>query len=585
MSLKENSIQIKELFKYSVDRNIEGVVKVEDEDLNRVSQELDEYVLTPVLEKFYYEILEKYLACRQTETDKIGIWISGFFGSGKSHFTKILGYILENKRFGEFTASEKFLRRTEDKLIQANLKAVNNFLPTMVVMFQIKAQEDQLNPESISEIILRQFHKKLGYSEVPWIAELEKTLEREGKFTSFKEIIKEDVGKEWADARKDYLFIRGDIARALQRIFPQKYQTTEQAEKGLDDLKAETKLSPDILAGKIIEYLRLKDKSNDGKPQRLFVLLDEVGQFVAGNDQKLLELQSILEELGRQGKSRVWLVATAQEKLDDVVAGMRAKKAEFSKILGRFDTKLDLTSENIDMVIGERVLKKKTDKETILKQTYREFEGSLSSATRFQNPSRPLPVLDEQKFVQSYPFIPYQLKIIQDIFTNIRSKGGGEMHLTGRERSMLAATQGVFIHEPALMKERSIGALVTLDMIYNEIEPELEGDTVRTIKEAKQIDRTQGELIVATLKTLYLLQNLGYINRSLENITSLMYDNVKTEFSELSKRISSALELLVNARLISKTTEGYKFLTAAEIKLEEKIAAITVKPSDVRQRN
>ena len=250
MSLKESSSKIKELFKYSVERNIEGVVKVEDEDLNRVSQELDEYVLTPAIEKFYYEILEKYLACRQTETDKIGIWISGFFGSGKSHFTKILGYILENKRFGEFTASDKFLRRTEDKLIQANLKAVNNFLPTMVVMFQIKAQEDQLNPESISEIVLRQFHKKLGYSEVPWIAELEKTLEREDKIASFKEIIKKDVGKDWIDARKDYLFIRGDIARTLQKIFPQKYQSIEQAEKGLEDLKSETKLSPSIQPAK-----------------------------------------------------------------------------------------------------------------------------------------------------------------------------------------------------------------------------------------------------------------------------------------------------------------------------------------------
>ena len=196
------------------------------------------------------------------------------------------------------------------------------------------------------------------------------------------------------------------------------------------------------------------------------------------------------------------------------------------------------------MVIGERVLKKKTEKEAILKKTYAEVEGSLNSATRFQNPARPLPALDEQSFIQSYPFLPYQLKIIQDIFTNIRSKGGGEMHLTGRERSMLAATQGVFIHEPALMKDKAIGALVTLDMIYNEIEPELEGDTVRTIKEAKQLDAMQSELVFAVLKTLYLLQNLAYIPRSLENITILMYDNVQTEFTDLSRRIFNALRYI-----------------------------------------
>ena len=89
-------MQIKEMFEKQIDRDIKGVIKVGQSDEENVYQELDEYVVTKELLKHFRDFFDNYEKGINNNTDKMGVWISGFFGSGKSHFLKILSYLLKN---------------------------------------------------------------------------------------------------------------------------------------------------------------------------------------------------------------------------------------------------------------------------------------------------------------------------------------------------------------------------------------------------------------------------------------------------------------------------------------------------------
>ena len=91
-------MKIKDMFYKEIDRDIKGVIKVGQADDENVYQELEEYVVTTELESYMTRFFNAYGKSLEGKTDKMGVWISGFFGSGKSHFLKILSYILGNKR-------------------------------------------------------------------------------------------------------------------------------------------------------------------------------------------------------------------------------------------------------------------------------------------------------------------------------------------------------------------------------------------------------------------------------------------------------------------------------------------------------
>ena len=90
------ALYLKDLFVYPIERYIPPVAKVTDVTEETVATDLREYVVTTPIERALADFLEVYAESRTAPTDKIGVWISGFFGSGKSHFAKVLSYLLTN---------------------------------------------------------------------------------------------------------------------------------------------------------------------------------------------------------------------------------------------------------------------------------------------------------------------------------------------------------------------------------------------------------------------------------------------------------------------------------------------------------
>ena len=113
---------IRDLFEKDIARSIQGVVTIGNEDEEQKWQELEEYVCTDEITKCFRTFFRKYRESIATPTEKMGVWITGFFGSGKSHFLKILGYILENEEVAGWEASRYFEEKISDEMILADIR-------------------------------------------------------------------------------------------------------------------------------------------------------------------------------------------------------------------------------------------------------------------------------------------------------------------------------------------------------------------------------------------------------------------------------------------------------------------------------
>ena len=299
-------------------------------------------------------------------TENIGVWITGFFGSGKSHFLKILGYLLSNEEVAGKHAIEYFDDKIQDATIKADmeLSAKQN---NLVVLFNIdaKASVNAKNKNaSIMETMLGAFNEKLGYfGSLPWLAEFERNLDNDGLYESFKTKFKERTNKDWTDARRIALLHTDQIANILSEL---KGITKESALTYIKDAQNNFSLSIEEFSKIVSEYINKTGR-------RVVFLIDEVGQFIGSRGELMLGLQTVEEELGKACKGKAWIAVTSQQEIKDLVDGAnRNAQMDFSKIQGRFATRLMMPSSNADEVIKKRLLDKTDDARNYLGTLYQQ---------------------------------------------------------------------------------------------------------------------------------------------------------------------------------------------------------------------
>jgi hypothetical protein len=572
-----NSTEIGTIFRRAITRDINKVVKVEQKDERVVAQELEEYILTAGLERNFTRLLEAFIDSERGSTDEVGIWISGFFGSGKSHFMKILGYLLEDRSLGDgSSAADIFSRRTEDETLKGAVRSIGSKFDSEVLMFQIGSKENKAQAESISEIIYREFNKKHGYAGTPWVAEIEKNLEQQELYDEFKSIIERETGTPWEQRRTQGVFVRKDLVNALVDINSD--FTEEDARRAVVDVKEDLVITAEKLTTEILAYTH--NKGTEQGDSRYCVFLDEISQFIGEDSGKLLELQSIVEEFGRQGDGKLWLGVTSQEKLEELVPGVLANPEEESKVGDRFDHRADLTSEELDKVIRERILQKKEDVVPTLSEFYSTHSGQLSKDYKLES-TRRIGSVNKKEFIECYPFVPYQLEILPNIFAALRGRGSDDK-LTGRERTLIDVTHSVF-NEPHNLKDDTIGSLVTLDVIFDEIAEEISDEDRTTIEEVS-LPSGKAKLARQVLKALYLLQQLDWIPTNKENIATVLYPQVG-DTRTIDDDVKEVLDILLDTSYIGRSDEGYRFLSQTERGIEDEIASIDVRAGDIRRNS
>lgn len=400
-------MNIQNLFERDLFRSINGVVKADQLDESSVWQELDEFVVTRELDQHLRRFFSTYGDAIKHPQDpevagKIGVWVSGFFGSGKSHFIKVLSYLLQNKTHtyqGQTKRAVEFFEgKIKDAMLFGDIKrAVSSH--TDVILFNIDSKADhRIGRDAILAVFLKVLNEMQGYcGDHPQIAHLERHLEGKGKLAQFHDAFRKATGNEWVADRDAYHFHRDEIVKALGETLK---MSKESGEKWVDGAEGSFALTVENLCKWVKDYLDSK-----GEGHRLIFLVDEVGQFIGTDSHLMLNLQTITEELGTICKGRAWVVVTSQEDIDAVLGEMKQSKAnDFSKIQGRFRTRLSLSSANVDEVIQSRLLAKREEVKGDLQEVFRKKGDILKNQLTFTNCGMTFKnVKDAEDFVQNYP--------------------------------------------------------------------------------------------------------------------------------------------------------------------------------------
>lgn len=569
-------MKIQSLFERPISRSINGVVKADQLDESSVWQELDEFVVTKELGHHLRAFFSNYgdAISKINDSDvagRIGVWVSGFFGSGKSHFIKVLSYLLRNKTHTHNGHSRRAVEFFEGKIQDAMLlgdikRAVAS--NTDVILFNIESKADQKQGrEAILAVFLKVLNEMQDYSgDHPHIAHLERHLESKGKLEQFQAAFRAATGADWKDERDAYHFSRDEVIKALSETLN---QSTESAAKWVDGAENSFALTVENFCKWVKDYLDSK-----GPEHRLIFLVDEIGQFIGGDSHLMLSLQTITEELGTWCKGRAWVVVTSQEDIDAVLGEMpKTKSNDFSKIQGRFKTRLSLSSANVDEVIQARLLAKLPVAEDELKSLFKDKGDILKNQLTFINCGMTLkPYKDADDFAKNYPFAPYQFQLVQKIFEAIRRAGATGMHLARGERSLLDAFQSAAM----AIALQDIGVLVPLYRFYPSIENFLDTAVKLTIDQAKDNASLEQPFDIHLLQVLFLIRYVEEIKANVDNLVTLCLDEIDADRLALRRKIEEGLLRLEKETLISRNGDQYSFLTNEERDINREIKNIEI---------
>ncbi|AVH48967.1 BREX system P-loop protein BrxC [Acinetobacter sp. SWBY1] len=566
-------MNIQQLFAKDLMRNINGVIKAEQVDTLNVFSELDEYVVTNELETHFSTFFENYAdAVKQpigTYTNKMGVWISGFFGSGKSHFLKILSYVLANTTVEGDPEKRRpidfFVDKVKNKDTLVNMQtAVTR--PTDVILFNIDARANTDDREdAILKVFLKVFNDLAGYcAELPHVAHFERHLVETGSYEKFKEKFKEIHGSSWEIERDAYNFYYDEIAEAFSFATG---QSLESSLRTIEGIEQNFSVNIKSFCEWVKEYLDQKTKA-DQKDHNLLFLVDEIGQFIGKNTQMMLKLQTITEELGVICGGRAWVIVTSQADMNAAIGSMDAgDKQDFSKIQGRFHTKLALSSSNTLEVIQKRLLVKTDAAQLELQKVYKNQGDILRSQLIFENATGDLiSYQDEKSFIDNYPFVPYQCVILQKVFESIRTKGASGKSLAMGERSLLDAYQTA----AKQYKDNGLNILIPFYSFYASIESFLEPSVTQTINRAS-VNPNLTEYDIQILKTLFLTRYVELFPGTLDNLVVLSIDEIDTDVIALKEKIQLSLARLEKEMLIARQNDEFVFLTNEEKEIENEI--------------
>lgn len=561
-------MKLNQIFAKPVDRVIEGVIKADD--LSSLRTEVEEYVLTNEVSKR----LETFLEAYTNYTGANGAWISGFFGSGKSHLLKILSMLLENYPIEGDPMVDLFLGKCRDNEILKGSIKKSVEIPSKSILFNIDQKADVINKnqtDALLTVFMKVFDEMCGYyGKLGFIAKFERDLDKRGIYQQFKDEYQAVAGKLWTSGREEIAFELKNVDTALSHIS----ETSLETSAGIIEHYRKTyTLSIEDFALLVKEYI---DKH--GSSFRLNFFVDEVGQFIANNTKLMTNLQTIAESLATKCGGRSWIIVTAQEDLEKVIGQVNASQAnDFSKIQDRFKTRMKLTSQNVDEVIEKRLLAKTEQGGQILSRLHENHKENLETLFKFSDGSQTYAnYRNVDKFNNSIPFVPYQFTLFQQAIQGISEHNAFEgRHSSVGERSMLAVFQDVARH----LSEFEVGQLATFDLMFEGISKAVKSQIQSSINIAEK--NLDNRFAVRVLKALFLVKYIKSFKATVHNISILMTDSFDVDLNQLHKQVQEALDILYLQTYIQRTGEIYEYLTSDEKDIEAEIKNTSVDTSDL----
>ena len=566
-------MRIQNMFYDDIDRKINGVVKVDQDTDEVLAQEVKEYVITKDIRKHMITFFNNYGESFQEPTADVGVWISGFFGSGKSHFLKMLSYLLENKHIAGKTVEDYFRIKFDDEATFMPIsKAIRGETDTILFNIDIEGSINK-DKTAVLRVFAKMFYNYLGfYGENLKVAKLEQFIDKQGKTSEFRRVFEEKNGASWLESRDAFAFFEDDVVETLMEVLGMSETAARNWFDGTETV--ETSIAQLVLEMK--EYV-------DTKPAdfRLLFMIDEVGQYVGDSIDLLMNLQSLVEKIGSECNGKIWVVCTGQEAIDEII---KTRQDQFSRIQARFKTRLSLTSSSADEVIQKRILRKKDEVVPALENVYNENDSVLRNLFSFSDS-----ILDIKgytsatEFARNFPFVPYQFIIMQKVFSEIRKHGNSGKHLSGGERSMLSGFQ----EAAQKIEDKDEYALAPFYLFYDTVHTFLDSSIRRVIERCqKAADNKDGieQEDVSVLKLLYLVRYIDDIKANLDNIVILMADDIRVDKIIMREQVRGSLDRLMSQNYIGRTGDTYNFLTDEEQDIQREIKNTPVDTASIVEK-
>lgn len=550
-------MQLENLFVKAVDRPIEGVIKADDDVSLYI--ELDEYVITNEVAKRLDLFLDAYLNYQGAN----GVWVSGFFGSGKSHLLKMLALLLENKLIEDIAPLDVFLEKqplNEGGIFANDLKRAVA-IPSESILFNIDQKADVISKTEIDALIavfVKVFDEHCGYyGKQAYIAQFERELDADGHFNAFKDAFEEISGMDWEKGRARAKRMADSVDKAYSGVSGQTVTGI------LDKYRQDYRLSIEDFADQIKAYIDSREPDF-----RLNFFVDEVGQYIADNVKLMTNLQTVAESLATKCNGRAWIIVTAQEDMSSVVGETSKQQSnDFTKIQARFKNRMKLTSQDVAEVIQLRLLEKREEYIEQLSDLYHQQENNFKTLFDFADGSATYRnYRDREHFIQCYPFVPYQFTLFQSAIQNLSTHNAFEgKHSSVGERSML----GVFQQVAIAIKGHKLGELATFDLMFEGIRTALKTATQQSILKAEQ--NLDNQFAVRLLKALFLIKYVKEFKPTVRNLCVLMHDSFERDIPSLKLQVEEALNLLEKQTYIQRNGDYFEYLTDEEQDVEQEI--------------
>lgn len=564
---------LNEIFAKDVQRPIEGVIKADD--AVHLRTEVDEYVLTNEAAKGLELLLESYT----NYTNANGVWISGFFGSGKSHLLKMLAHLLgdvQGQDFDRAEVAESFRAKATDAFLPALLSKAER-IPAKSLLFNIDQKATLITKDqtdALLKVFVKVFDESRGYyGNQGHIARFERDLDNRGQYEAFKETYKRISGRDWTQGREEGVLEETNVAKAYAEIIGQIQGSPTNI---LTKYRNEYSVSIEDFADEVKAWL---DKQP--KDFRLNFFVDEVGQFIGSNTHLMLNLQTIAESLNTKCQGRAWVFVTSQEDMDKVVGDRtRQQGNDFSKIQARFATRVKLTSADVEEVIRKRLLEKNEVGAAALSAIYAKESANFKTLFDFVDGAKTYRnYTDQAHFVGTYPFVSYQFPLFQAAIEGISDHNvfEGRNRSVG-ERSMLGVVQQVAKD----IGDVEVGRLATFDHMFAGIRASLKSAAQRSIDVAER--NLDNSLAIRLLKALFLVKYVESFKATPRNLTVLVYDRFDLDLPALSEAVKEALTLLETQTYVQRNGNGYEYLTNEEQVIEEEIKNVDIDASEVGGR-
>ncbi len=567
---------IRDTFATKIQERIQSVVKVAERRSTILLDELQNLVVTPQWEHHLHQILQEYTDAFENEEEQdIGIWISGFFGSGKSLLMKVLGVLLEGGELEDQSAHDIFLSRLprespEKSDIRRFLALCQRHITCSAIGGNVHAQLTDVN-DTLTLITFRLFAKARGYTHIwPFAWAVEYQLDSRGLLPEFHRIASELCHTDWDEIADDATFYSAQLYEAAATVLPDHFRNPAAVEQATDNAQRSG-----ITSDMLIERLRRWCKEQDaaGKRHKVLLQLDELGQWIQGGTDltgRTMQVQALVKSASTFGAGRVWIAVTAH---GDIQALQQNVQQEYyAKINQRFMLKCKLSNEDINTVVQERLLRKTIPAAKKLREHFQQESGELYDLGALKETQRVYPLPDAESFALHYPYMPWTVAVIPDVTKGIAQTAGRGEELTGASRTMIAVVQGGILETKGFLNN-PIGTFICLADLYNQFVGDIPIETKTDLSRVRDTVEGGNDYTTKVAHALYLLGQASYIPCTLDNVVRALVTSMNDNIAVLRPQVKAELDRLVKAGYAKHVGESYIFLSAQQRSFQEKVQA------------